>query len=114
MTLLKLISYFLLKRIQIPDFKGSLETMFILRRKSRYPRKLLTRLHSTDAPLASSVIRNRFIEYFVNENDHTFLRSSPIRPISDATIPFVNAGMVQVRIPNNRRQMLSNILSLYL
>ena len=73
-----------------------LEKMFLLRRKPRYSRKVFNRFRSTDAPLASSVIRNRFLEYFVNEKDHTFVRSSPIRPISDATIPFVNAGMVQV------------------
>lgn len=71
--------------------------MFALRFKSRHSKRILHRLYSVDAPIASSFIRNRFIEYFVNENDHTHVRSCPLKPISDDTIPFVNAGMVQFK-----------------
>lgn len=71
--------------------------MFAPRCVPKYPINILLRLHSTEAPLASSAIRSRFIEYFVNENNHSYVRSCPLKPISDETIPFVNAGMVQFK-----------------
>lgn len=47
--------------------------------------------------LSSNVIRKRFIDYFVKENDHTFIKSSPVVPYNDPTIAFVNAGMCQFK-----------------
>lgn len=46
--------------------------------------------------LSSNQIRKRFIDYFVKENDHKFIKSSPVVPYNDPTIAFVNAGMCQV------------------
>lgn len=57
----------------------------------------LARLNSSHATLPSRDIRDRFIKYFVNENDHSYVRSCPLKPISDTSIPFVNAGMVQFK-----------------
>lgn len=47
--------------------------------------------------LSSNEIRQRFIDYFVKENDHKFIKSSPVVPHNDPSIAFVNAGMCQVR-----------------
>lgn len=44
----------------------------------------------------SKAIRQRFLDYFINEHNHTFVRSSPVVPFCDPTVPFVNAGMNQV------------------
>lgn len=46
----------------------------------------------------SKVVRQRFLDYFVNEHNHTFVRSSPVVPFCDPTVPFVNAGMNQVNL----------------
>lgn len=46
--------------------------------------------------LSSNEIRKRFIDYFVKENGHTYIQSSPVVPYNDPTIAFVNAGMCQV------------------
>lgn len=44
----------------------------------------------------SKSIRQKFLDYFVNENNHTFVKSSPVVPYCDPTVAFVNAGMNQV------------------
>lgn len=45
----------------------------------------------------SENIRRSFIEYFEKNHDHKHIRSSPVIPYCDKTVPFVNAGMNQVR-----------------
>ncbi|XP_008178686.1 alanine--tRNA ligase, mitochondrial [Acyrthosiphon pisum] len=47
--------------------------------------------------LSSNEIRKRFIDYFVKENDHKYIKSSPVVPYNDPTIAFVNAGMCQFK-----------------
>ena len=49
-----------------------------------------------DRDKTAKVVRQRFIDYFVKENDHAFVRSSPVVPYCDPTVAFVNAGMNQV------------------
>lgn len=46
--------------------------------------------------VSSIDIRNRFLEYFTIEKSHTFIRSSPVVPLHDKSLAFVNAGMNQV------------------
>lgn len=46
--------------------------------------------------LSSDTIRNMFLDYFTAKQNHRFIRSSPVVPHCDATVPFVNAGMNQV------------------
>lgn len=46
--------------------------------------------------LTSNEIRKRFIDYFVKENNHKYIKSSPVVPYNDPSIAFVNAGMCQV------------------
>ena len=44
----------------------------------------------------SKDIRKSFLEFFI-ENDHKFVRSSPVVPIDDPTLLFTNAGMNQFK-----------------
>ncbi len=46
--------------------------------------------------MKSSEIRQSFIDFFV-ERDHKFIRSSPVVPIGDPTLLFINAGMNQFK-----------------
>jgi len=55
-----------------------------------------TRQHHVVGPISAKYIRQSFIDYFVQEHDHTFLRSSPVVPLCDPSLAFVNAGMNQV------------------
>lgn len=41
-------------------------------------------------------VRRQFVEYF-KELDHTFYKSSPVVPLNDPTILFINAGMNQFK-----------------
>ena len=45
---------------------------------------------------SSKVIRREFLDYFIKELKHKYVPSSPVMPMNDPTIPFVNAGMNQV------------------
>lgn len=56
-----------------------------------------TRKMSQSRNVSSIDIRNRFLEYFTIEKSHTFIRSSPVVPLHDKSLAFVNAGMNQVR-----------------
>nr|XP_023017698.1 alanine--tRNA ligase, mitochondrial [Leptinotarsa decemlineata] len=47
--------------------------------------------------LRSKTIRQKFLEYFINENNHKFVKSSPVVPYCDPTVAFVNAGMNQFK-----------------
>ncbi|KAJ8958584.1 hypothetical protein NQ318_016305 [Aromia moschata] len=47
--------------------------------------------------VSSKVIRQRFLDYFIKENDHNFIKSSPVVPYCDPTVAFVNAGMNQFK-----------------
>lgn len=46
--------------------------------------------------LSSKQIRNQFLDYFIHEKDHKFIKSSPVIPFGDPGLAFVNAGMNQV------------------
>ncbi|XP_055847149.1 alanine--tRNA ligase, mitochondrial [Episyrphus balteatus] len=47
--------------------------------------------------LPSTVIRKTFLEYFTENHEHKFVRSSPVIPLCDPTVAFVNAGMNQFK-----------------
>lgn len=61
----------------------------------RYSSKI--RLKTRPNELSSMDIRNMFLDYFIEEHNHKFIRSSPVIPFCDPTVPFVNAGMNQVQ-----------------
>lgn len=48
--------------------------------------------------VSSIDIRNRFLDYYTIEKNHTFIRSSPVVPLHDKSLAFVNAGMNQVSV----------------
>lgn len=60
--------------------------------------KYARRMYSTSLRKSpsSSEIRKMFVDYFIEEHGHTFVRSSPVVPFCDPTVAFVNAGMNQV------------------
>lgn len=45
--------------------------------------------------LTAKFVRQQFLDYFSQEM-HLKVRSSPVKPLSDPTLEFVNAGMNQV------------------
>jgi alanyl-tRNA synthetase len=47
--------------------------------------------------MTANEIRNSFIDFFKNNADHTFVRSSSLVPGEDSTLLFTNAGMVQFK-----------------
>lgn len=51
---------------------------------------------ASDKP--ANLIRKEFLDYFTKDLKHSFTRSSPVSPITDRSLAFVNAGMNQVRL----------------
>ncbi|CAH1970486.1 unnamed protein product [Acanthoscelides obtectus] len=47
--------------------------------------------------ICSKTIRQKFLDYFIDENNHKFVKSSPVVPYCDPTVAFVNAGMNQFK-----------------
>lgn len=45
---------------------------------------------------SSNVIRQQFLDFFIRENGHKFVKSSSVIPYCDPTLSFTNAGMNQV------------------
>lgn len=45
---------------------------------------------------SSNVIRKQFLDFFVKENQHEFIKSSSVIPFCDKTLSFTNSGMNQV------------------
>jgi len=45
---------------------------------------------------SANLIRKEFLDYFTKDLKHSFIRSSPVSPITDQSLAFTNAGMNQV------------------
>ena len=56
----------------------------------------LTRRFSGEAWTVSRT-RTAFTDYFESKRDHSFVKSSPVVPLSDPTLLFANAGMNQFK-----------------
>ncbi|XP_045470743.1 alanine--tRNA ligase, mitochondrial [Harmonia axyridis] len=46
---------------------------------------------------SARVIRQKFLDYFLKDCNHQFIRSSPVVPYCDPSVAFVNAGMNQFK-----------------
>lgn len=44
----------------------------------------------------ANLIRKEFLDYFSKDLKHSIIRSSPVSPIADQSLAFINAGMNQV------------------
>lgn len=74
--------------------------LLLINRCSRYSsfhRRISKYIHKD---ISSKNIRQQFLDYFIKEKNHAFVKSSPVVPFCDSTVPFVNAGMNQVGIIN--------------
>lgn len=45
----------------------------------------------------ANLIRSEFLDYFTNDLKHSFIRSSPVCPVNDQSLAFINAGMNQFK-----------------
>jgi len=45
---------------------------------------------------SSKFIRQQFLDFFIKQHDHKFVKSSSVIPFCDPTLSFCNAGMNQV------------------
>lgn len=72
--------------------------LFLLRKTNllKFHRRYSSKIRSDSNGLTSTEIRNTFLDYFVTKHNHKFIRSSPVIPFCDPSVPFVNAGMNQV------------------
>lgn len=53
--------------------------------------------HRKNVSMSSAEIRSSFIDYFVQEHNHTFVKSSSVVPNNDPSLLTVNAGMNQFK-----------------
>ncbi|XP_012275682.1 alanine--tRNA ligase, mitochondrial isoform X2 [Orussus abietinus] len=58
---------------------------------------------------SAKTVRQEFLDFFVNNLNHTFVHSSPVFPLFDPTVPFVNAGMNQEEACRYAWQLLTDI-----
>ncbi|KAK5648526.1 hypothetical protein RI129_003418 [Pyrocoelia pectoralis] len=70
--------------------------------KLRLTRHVIIHMHRNiskylDKDKSSKAIRSKFMNYFINDYNHNFVRSSPVVPLHDSSVPFVNAGMNQFK-----------------
>lgn len=62
-----------------------------------YQSRMYSSSRKLNRVLPSSLIRKTFLEYFTENHGHKFVRSSPVIPLCDPTVAFVNAGMNQFK-----------------
>ena len=68
--------------------------------------------------LTSNSVRQSFIDYFINQHQHEFVKSSSVIPFNDDSLLFVNAGMNQFKRiflnelqPNDQRNKLKRVVN---
>lgn len=76
--------------MHIPKYR----TLLLIRNATKNSKRTISKYLDKDK--TSKAVRQRFLDYFINEHSHNFVRSSPVVPYCDPTVAFVNAGMNQV------------------
>lgn len=94
---------------------GLVANIFIspLRLPDRDPFSLYNMTQQQQLEWPVNRVRSAFIDYFIKENDHTFVPSSSTIPHDDPTLLFANAGMNQARAPlcpNVTRELTHSIV----
>lgn len=56
--------------------------------------------------MSSKFIRQQFLDFFMKQHEHNFVKSSSVIPYCDPTLSFTNAGMNQVR-----RELITNCVN---
>lgn len=64
-------------------------------RSNMFIKRYYSRSNIVRNKFSSNEVRKTFINYFI-QNNHKFIRSSPVVPFCDPSVVFVNAGMNQV------------------
>ena len=64
--------------------------------RNRKGLRILLNTHYSTNHNSSDVIRKQFLDFFIKDNQHEFVKSSSVIPFCDKTLSFTNAGMNQV------------------
>lgn len=80
--------------IMVHMIQATPSKLILINNKFRYINRKLSKHANKD--ICSKSIREKFLDYFISENNHKFVKSSPVVPYCDPTVAFVNAGMNQV------------------
>jgi len=64
--------------------------------RNRKGLKVLLNTHYSTKHNSSDVIRKQFLDFFIKDNQHEFIKSSSVIPFCDKTLSFTNSGMNQV------------------
>ena len=68
-----------------------------IRRSAATSRLFASTTNDASIPWSTNTVRRAFIDYFVEQHDHSFQRSSACAPLHDPTLLFTNAGMNQFK-----------------
>ncbi|XP_012266707.2 alanine--tRNA ligase, mitochondrial [Athalia rosae] len=74
-------------------------TLILINKVEKMNKTMIARYYSKNLQnvKSSKVIRKEFIDYFINDLNHKYVKSSPVLPLCDPTVAFVNAGMNQFK-----------------
>lgn len=64
--------------------------------RNRKGLKIVLNTHYSTKHNSSNVIRKQFLDFFIKDNQHEFVKSSSVIPFCDKTLSFTNSGMNQV------------------
>lgn len=82
----------------LEDFENQLSlTNLEISRSLSNINKLISKMTDQSSQWPAAKIRSTFIDFFVKKKNHTFWSSSPVVPLNDPTLLFINAGMNQFK-----------------
>lgn len=90
----------------------TLRNIYYLQKMNPITKKMISfkliRPYSQFTNKPANLIRNEFLDYFTKDLKHSFIRSSPVSPITDQSLAFINAGMNQVRFFDSEKLVSDN------